>query len=118
MIPTVPETRPVVGLTTPEVRMPDPAEQIPHADAGRRELALGLSYQRALALAGGAPVVLSPLDLAAIPSLLDAVSGVCVPGGPDIDPEQYGGPRHPTLGPTEPELDIFELEVVHAAERR
>ena len=118
MIPGMPASRPVVGLTTSEVRMPDPAEQIPHADAGRRELALGLTYMRALAAGGAAPVVLAPLDVAAIPSLLDAVTGLCVPGGPDVDPEHYGGPRHPKLGPTEPQLDVFEIEAVREAERR
>ena len=30
-------------------------------------------------------------------------------GGPDLDPSAYGAAPHPSLGPTEPDLDRFEL---------
>jgi len=109
--------RPVVGLTTSEIRTPDRHEQVPHADAGRRELALGLSYMRALSAGGAAPVVLAPIDVQAVPALLASVSGVCIPGGPDIDPVAYGEPADPDLGPTDRGLDRFELTVVQEALR-
>ncbi|MEA2398025.1 MAG: putative glutamine amidotransferase [Thermoleophilaceae bacterium] len=109
--------RPLIALTTSEIRQPDPAQQVPHADAGREEMMMGLSYLRALAGAGAAPVVMSPLDVEMVPSLLAGLSGVCLSGGPDIDPELYGGPRHPQLGPTHPDIDRFERAVVHEAER-
>jgi putative glutamine amidotransferase len=35
-----------------------------------------------------------------------------------MDPGTYGGRYHPQLGPTEPDLDHFELQVVHAALER
>ncbi|MEA2374207.1 MAG: putative glutamine amidotransferase [Thermoleophilaceae bacterium] len=113
----VPPARPLIGLTTSEIRQPERREQIPHADAGREEMVLGLSYLRALSGAGGAPVVLPPPDLALVPSLLAGLAGVCLSGGPDIDPQLYGGPRHPQLGPTHPDLDRFELAVVREAAR-
>jgi putative glutamine amidotransferase len=117
MMASVTAPRPVIGLTTSEIRLPDQAEQIPHADAGRRELVLGLSYMRALGVAGAAPVVVSPLDPDDVPSLLAALSGVCIPGGPDLDPVEYGADRDANLGPTDRGLDVFELAVVREAER-
>jgi putative glutamine amidotransferase len=117
MMASVTARRPVIGLTTSEIRLPDRAEQIPHADAGRRELVLGLTYMRALGAAGAAPVILAPLDPDAVPSMLTSVSGVCLPGGPDIDPVAYGADRDPDLGPTDRSLDVFELAVAREAER-
>ena len=109
--------RPIVGLTTSELRQTDPGEQIPHADAGREEIVLGAGYIRALAAAGGAPVVMPPIDPDAAPSLLAGLAGVCLSGGPDVDPQWYGAERHAKLGPTEPEVDRFELAVIREAER-
>jgi putative glutamine amidotransferase len=60
--------RPAIGLTTSEVRRPNPEEKIPHAEVQREEMALGMSYSRALAGAGGAPVVLPPLGVEVGPS--------------------------------------------------
>ena len=40
-------------------------------------------------------------------------------GGPDLDPDAYGAvERHAELGPTEPSLDAFELELARAADER
>lgn len=109
--------RPLIGLTTSEIRRPDRSEEIPHADAGREEIVLGASYVRALSGVGAAPLVLPPPDLELVPSLVAGLAGVCLSGGPDIDPELYGGPRHPKLGTTHPDLDRFELAVVREAAR-
>jgi putative glutamine amidotransferase len=109
--------RPAIGLTTSEVRRPNPEEKIPHAEVQREEMALGMSYSRALAGAGGAPVVLPPLGVEIVPSLLSSLAGVCLSGGPDVDPELYGGRRRPEVGPSEAALDRFEIAVVHEAER-
>src|SRR5256714_4238840 len=111
-------SRPLIGLTTSEIRRPDPGELIPHADAGKEEIVLGIAYLRALAAGGAAPVVMARFDLDAAESMLDGLDGVCLPGGPDIDPGLYGCPRHPQLGPTFPDLDRFEVAVVREAERR
>jgi putative glutamine amidotransferase len=109
--------RPLIGLTTSEIRHPDPGELIPHADAGREEVVLGSGYFRALAAGGGAPVVMPPLDPDLVPSYLAGLAGVCLSGGPDVDPEAYGADRHPQLGETQPHVDRFELAVVREAER-
>ena len=110
--------RPLIALTTSELRRPAPHEQIPHADAGHEEMVLGYGYLRALARAGAAPVVMPPLDPEMVPSLLAGVAGVCLSGGPDVDPSSYGAERRPKTGPSEPAVDRFEIAVVHEAERR
>jgi putative glutamine amidotransferase len=99
--------------------VPDHVSPAPQADPPRREMALGMKYTMAIEAAGGLPVVMPPMHDEAIGPLLDRLSGVCLSGGPDMDAGTYGGRYHPQLGPTEPDLDHFELQVVHAAlERR
>jgi putative glutamine amidotransferase len=50
--------------------------------------------------------------------LLDTLAGICLSGGPDLDPGAYDDRRHPELGPIEPELDRFELALARAADQR
>jgi putative glutamine amidotransferase len=110
--------RPLIGITTSEVRVPDHVTPALQADPPRREMALGMKYTMAVEAAGGLPVVMPPMHDEAIDPLLDRLSGVVLSGGPDMDPGSYGGRYHPQLGPTEPDLDHFELQVVEAALRR
>jgi putative glutamine amidotransferase len=111
------QMRPLIGLTTSEIRHPGPGEHIPHADAAREEVVLGKGYFNALAGAGAAPVVMPPLDPGLAPSYVAGLAGVCVSGGPDVDPSMYGAEPHPLLGATEPDVDRFEVAVVREAER-
>jgi putative glutamine amidotransferase len=111
-------SRPLIGVTTSEVRFADRVEQTPEADPPRREMALGLTYLRAIEAAGGLPVVMPPLELDAIEPLLDRLTGICLSGGPDLDPDTYQERAHPDLGPTEPDLDRFELELARQADAR
>jgi putative glutamine amidotransferase len=108
--------RPLIGITTSEVRRKQDAKPLPQGDLRQPELALGVVYSRALEDAGGLPVVLPPLQDAAVAPLVEHLSGLCVSGGPDIDPAAYGAEPHPRLGPVEPELDAFELAVVRRAD--
>jgi putative glutamine amidotransferase len=110
--------RPLIGLTTSEVRLGEQVRQIPQGEPPRREMALGLTYLQAVETAGGLPVVMPPLELGAVDPLLDRMSGVCLSGGPDLDPSAYEERRHPELGPVEPELDRFELELARRADER
>jgi len=110
--------RPLIGVTTSEVRVAEKVDQTPEGEPPRREMALGLRYATAIEAAGGLPVVLPPLSLAAVEPLLDRLSGLCLSGGPDLDPTAYSERRHPRLGPTEPQLDRFELGLARAADAR
>jgi putative glutamine amidotransferase len=106
---------PLIGVTTSEVRRGDLATLRRHGEPPQHEMALGLTYMRAIELAGGVPVVLPPLGNG-IATLLDRLDGICLSGGPDLDPAAYGARAHEQLGPTEPELDHFELELARAAD--
>src|SRR5215203_3689866 len=110
--------RPLIGVTTSEVR---PAAHVTPIDANEpreSEMALGLPYLRGIEAAGGVPVVIPPLPEEAIEPLLDRLDGICLSGGPDLNPDTYGADPHPKLGPTEPELDRFELTVARRADAR
>jgi putative glutamine amidotransferase len=107
--------RPLIGVTTSEVRVAESVTGTPQGEPPRREMALGLTYLKAIEAAGGLPVVIPPLGLEAVEPMLDRLAGVCLSGGPDLDPESYNGRRHPELGPTEPELDRFEIAFAREA---
>ena len=107
---------PIIGVTTSEVRVAPGLARTPQADPERAEMALGMSYAQAIAAAGGAPVVLPPVDLDGIAPLLARLAGVCLSGGPDLHPAAYGAEPHPRLGPTWPDLDAYELAVARRAD--
>ena len=80
-------------------------------------MALGITYARAVEAAGGVPVVMPPLELAAIPALVARLDGLLLSGGPDLAPAAYDARPHAELGSTEPRLDAFEYAVVREALR-
>ena len=109
---------PLIGVTTSEVRRAETLSQIPESEPPMHEMALGLTYMRAVEAGGGMPVVIPPLELDLVEPLLDRLDGICLSGGPDIDPAAYGEEPDEQLGPTEPDLDRFELAIASAADRR
>ena len=108
----------IVGLSTSEMREPERIRHDPHSEPAGRELALGMTYPDAIRRAGAVPVVIPPMDPDALEPLLDGLCGLCLSGGPDLDPGAYGAEPHPALGPTEPPLDTFEIGLVRAAQAR
>jgi putative glutamine amidotransferase len=112
------ESRPLIGVTTSEVREPKRIQQTPESEPKVREMVLGLTYLRAIEAAGGIPMVIPPLPEEAIGSLVDRLDGICLSGGPDLDPATYDAEPHPHLGPTEPDLDRFELSAARCADGR
>ena len=87
-----------------------------HGEPAHPEMALGMTYLRTLDAAGAIPVVLPPTGTDHLEALLDRLDGLCLSGGPDLDPAAYGAPeRHAQLGPTEPSLDAFELSLARLA---
>jgi len=108
----------LIGVTTSELRLAKQVRRRPHGEPARVEMALGLPYLRAVERGGGLPVVLPPLELDRISPLLDRLSGVLLSGGPDLDPAAYGRAAHPELGHTEPQLDVFEVQLAREADAR
>ena len=72
-------------------------------------------YVDAVVAAGGIPIVLPPQVGHAGP-LLDAVDGLLLSGGGDVEPARYGAAEtHPTVYGVSPERDRFEFDLIDAA---
>ena len=110
--------RPLIAVTTSELRRPEDVVARPQGEPPKLEVALATLYPEAIERAGGVPVIVPLLRPDAIAALLDRVDGVCLPGGPDLQPSVYGEEPHPELGPTEPRVDAVELALIRAADRR
>jgi putative glutamine amidotransferase len=110
--------RPLIAVTTSELRRPEDVVARPQGEPPKLEFALATQYPEAIERAGGIPVIVPLLRPEAIAALLDRVDGVCLPGGPDLQPSAYGEEPHPELGPTEPRVDAVELALIRAADRR
>ena len=112
--------RPLIGVFTSE-RHAGKLASLQRVDetAPAFELRLGMPYLRAIEAAGGLPVVLAPEDPALADALLERLDGLCLAGGPDLDPLAYGdAERHARLGPTDDGVDAAELALARAADRR
>jgi putative glutamine amidotransferase len=112
------QKRPLIAVTTSEVRRSESVTPTPQGEPSRHEMALGLTYLKALEDAGAIPLVVPPLSPPLVESLLDRVDGLCLSGGPDLDPSSYNERRHERSGPIWPELDRFELALAMAADAR
>ena len=99
--------RPLIGITC-SVR----------AGEGGRPSAyrLNQAYVRAVAHAGGTPLLIPCLeDPDALRRLFDSVDAILLPGGADIEPSLYGAAPHPKLGEVDPLLDSAELTLARWA---
>ena len=56
------QQRPLIGVTTSEVRPKERVEPVPEGDPTGKEMALGITYLKAIEAAGGLPMVMPPLD--------------------------------------------------------
>ncbi len=110
--------RPLIGVTTSELRPSGLATLRRQGEPAHPEMALGMTYLQAIERAGAVPVVLPPC-VSDLESLISRLDGVCLSGGPDLDPAAYGArERHVELGPTEPSLDDFELALARVSVER
>lgn len=95
--------RPRIGITTfHPTGTPRPGYAVP------------CGYVDAVQTAGGVPILLPPLR-ADPAEVLDAIDGLILPGGGDIDPACYDGTSHGEHYDVSPERDAFELALVRAA---
>lgn len=100
--------KPLIGIT------PSPSiDALPHGDFLR--YAMASTYVDAVLAAGGVPVVLPPQAGHAGP-LLDALDGLLLSGGGDVEPARYGATEvDPTTYGVHPARDRFETELVETA---
>ena len=99
--------RPLIGITT----YTEEARWNAWSEAAAL---IPLSYVRAVETAGGRPLLVPPLP-DAVDDTLDALDGIVLSGGADIDPAAYGHDPHPETIGTRPERDRAELALLEAA---
>ncbi|MFF2009344.1 gamma-glutamyl-gamma-aminobutyrate hydrolase family protein [Streptomyces sp. NPDC058195] len=101
--------RPVIGISTYQ----EPARwgvwEMPAA-------LLPAGYPRLVRAAGGLAVMLPPDDTAdAAREAVEALDGVVVAGGADVEPARYGASPDPRTGPPSRTRDAWELALIEAA---
>lgn len=78
--------------------------------SGTDRTGVNAAYVRAAVRAGGVPLILSPLlGIAQTRDILQALDGLVLTGGEDVDPAYYRQDRHPRLGNVDQMRDAFEL---------
>ncbi|HET6449476.1 MAG TPA: type 1 glutamine amidotransferase [Conexibacter sp.] len=102
---------------------PDDSSTPSIAVGGRRWSSLGAvpgSYLRALATAGGSPIVLEPSweGVRSAGRLLASCAGLLLTGGGDVAPELYGGLPGAGRDAVDPLRDAFELALLADATTR
>ena len=109
--------KPLIGVTTSELRPGELATLRRRGEPPGPEMALGMTYVRAIEAVGALPVVMPPLSPADVPALVARLDGLVLSGGPDLAPAAYAQQPHAELGETEPGLDAFEYAVAREALR-
>lgn len=88
---------PLIGMTT-------------YGRSADNRYALPAEYVDAVRRAGGVPVLIAPGE-AQVDVVLETVDAFVLTGGGDIDPDAYGGKRHPTNYGIDLERDALEVEL-------
>ena len=105
-----PPRLPVVGIAAHQVLVDESGFTLLH-------FAAAVPYVKAVRRAGALPVILpviDPDDRDEIDSMLDAVDGVVVTGGCDVDPARYGADTAPETGPVDERRDDTEIALCRA----
>lgn len=99
--------RPLIGIPTQTLHSID---GIPAALP--ESWVMNQRYSRAVAAAGGLPVMIPLLDEEDIlRAIYDRLDGLLLPGGVDLDPATYGEAPLPTCGRLDPDRDRVELSL-------
>lgn len=85
---------------------------------GLTRVRLNEAYVNAARGAGLVPIVIPPLAPEELAPILASVQGIILTGGEDVDPAEFGAPRHPRTQPPHTARDKCELAMVHAARER
>jgi putative glutamine amidotransferase len=85
---------------------------------GQEKVQVNAAYIDAVRAAGLIPLVVPPIATEDIPAVLDAVQGLVLTGGEDVDPAYFGAARHPATGPANEPRDRSELALAREAAAR
>ncbi|MBI5304439.1 MAG: gamma-glutamyl-gamma-aminobutyrate hydrolase family protein [Chloroflexi bacterium] len=101
--------KPLIGIPTRTLKASDCIDGIPR-------FGMNETYTRAIARAGGAPVLI-PLNLSddTLRAIFARLDGVLFPGGVDVHPNVYGESVEPFCGEIDPARDTVELNLAQWA---
>jgi gamma-glutamyl-gamma-aminobutyrate hydrolase PuuD len=102
--------RPVIGITSY-------AEQARWGVWDSPAALIPMAYVHAVERAGGRPLIVPPSQ-DGIEETLDALDGLLLSGGSDLDPELYGAEAHPETNGVRPDRDRAEIALLRAALER
>jgi putative glutamine amidotransferase len=100
-------SRPIIGVTSYVEQARFGAWDVPAA-------LIPLSYVQAIERAGGRALVVPPTE-DAVEETLDALDGLLLSGGSDLDPSLYGADAHPETRNIRPGRDLAEMALLRAA---
>ena len=91
----------------------------PKTEKSEARQTLNRAYIKAVENAGGVPFLLPITENpATIARCLDAVDGILLSGGVDVEPSCYGETPHPALGETDADRDAAEIALIRLALKR
>jgi putative glutamine amidotransferase len=97
--------KPIIGITGAYIKRNEHMEGVyVHHD-----------YHKSVAANGGIPVILPFINPEMTLETLPLCDGIILSGGEDVDPQFYGQDPHIHLGPTLPDRDLVEIEIVKYA---
>lgn len=97
-------SRPIIGIPTQTLQsLGGVSAEIPPS------WVMSQRYIQTLVQAGAIPWMIPLVDESTLRGVFDALDGVFLPGGADIDPVSYGRDPHPLCDRTDPERDRVEL---------
>jgi len=96
-------TRPIIGISANFIE-------------DKQQIMIRETYTNAVIAAGGLPFILPTVsDDKVIGDLLDAMDGLLLTGGGDVDPACYNEARKPECGEASPRRDDFEFRIARKA---
>lgn len=110
--------QPLIGIAAAEVRPAETIRRVREGEPTTHETTIGLDYVTRLTEVGAIPLVLPVTGEHPACAALDRLDALCLPGGPDIDPSFYGAKRTSRVGPSQLDLDRFQLALTETAIRR
>lgn len=87
-------------------------------DGGVESALTHITYVKAVAKAGGVPVVLPQLEPSDVDAVLDGLGAVVLVGGPDVSPSSYGAVLDPRTVPATAERDAYDVALARRCVER
>ncbi|WP_308633943.1 gamma-glutamyl-gamma-aminobutyrate hydrolase family protein [Paenibacillus silvisoli] len=111
-------TMPLIGITGYHVAAEEGVGGTFRGRLGQGFGVIGHDYMDAVQKAGAAPIGLPACDPSACGRIVEALDGLVIAGGEDVDPQLYGAIPDLRCGIIAPERDRFELRLMEEALRQ